>query len=445
MSRALIGVDWGTHSSKWNWMSGEDSFDRGEFNILPSDVQLDANSDRIFLSPDPPSEDSVFESGIKGTLIRDPYGPFWIGPRRQVKLTLGELVCFSLWSLLSEAYQNLSEKGSTEPREIEVRFSLPNWVGLTGAAEARSKYEQAARVACYMFVQDRAAWLQRPSPSRSEWQAAVCGALRELQLSDDLEVDRTGFRSAIQKNFKVDDCISFRFVAESSAAGLTGLREFEGDSSRPRYLRKILVVDVGAGSTDIGYVLRTIPVVGANEVLVQLPPANTCSIAGKALTESIVKIYRARGERIGFGEAERRKTAGGGGDWLPDPSVTEWKRGIAEQVETYVADIADERWLPYEPSLHVLITGGSGVVIGLREEILTAVKNGLKQHAVDQRVIDGTALMTLDTTGPYANDVNRLAVALGAASEELPTLSYHDRLDPPTSDVPVRAARGWTG
>lgn len=444
MSKALIGVDWGTHSSKWNWMSGEDYFDRGEFNILPSDVQLDPGADRIFLSFDPPREDSVFESGIKGTLIRDPYGPFWVGPRRQIKLTLGELVSFSLWSLLSEAYQNLKQKRSTEPSEIEVRFSLPNWVGLTGAADARTKYEQAARVACYMFVQDRLAWLQRPSPSRQEWQAAVGGALRQLNLSDDSEVDRTGFRSAIQRSFKVDDCISFRFVAESSAAGLTGLREFESDSSGRRYLRKILVVDVGAGSTDIGYVLRTVPVVGANEVLVQLPPANTCAIAGKALTESIVKIYRARGQRIGFGEAERRKIVGGDEDWLLDPSVTEWKRGIAEQVETYVADIADERWLPYDPSLHVLITGGSGIVTGLQEEILRAAKNGLEQRNVDPGVIDGTALMTLDTGGPYTNDVNRLAVVLGAASEELPSLSYYDSLDPPTSDIPVRAKRGWT-
>src|SRR3989442_15754467 len=99
---------------------------------------------------------------------------------------------------------------------------------------------------------------------------------------------------------------------------------------------------------------------------------------------------------------------------------------------------------PIEPSLHVLITGGSGIVTGLQEEILTAAKNGLEQRNVDPRVIDGTALITLDTDGPYANDVNRLAVVLGAASEELPTLSYHDSLDPPTSDVPVRAKRGWT-
>lgn len=444
MSTALIGVDWGTHSSKWNWMLGAEYFDRGEFNILPSDVHLDPDSDRIFLSSDLPREGSVFESGIKGTLIRDPYGPFWAGPRRQVKLTLGELVSFSLWSLLSEAYDNLQRNHSTAPSQIEVRFSLPNWVGVSGAAEARSKYEQAARVACYIFMQDRRAWVERPSPSRDEWKGTVRNVLSDLDVSDDAEVDKSGFQSTIQKKFDVVDQISFRFVAESSAAGLTGLREFEEESDRGRYLRKILIVDVGAGSTDIGYVLRTIAGVGANEVLVQLRPANTCEVAGKALTENIVKIYGVRGERIGFDEAERRKVSGGEDVWLDDPSVKEWKRRIAEPVETYVNELADERWLPYEPSLYVLVTGGASVVKGLKEEILAAVKRGLERRNVDSKVIDGTALMALDTGGRYANDVNRLAVALGAASEELPRLSYHERLDPPASDLRVRAKRGWT-
>jgi hypothetical protein len=130
---------------------------------------------------------------------------------------------------------------------------------------------------------------------------------------------------------------------------------------------------------------------------------------------------------------------------LSYPSVTEWRRGIAEHVQRYVADIADERWLPYEPPLHVLVTGGSGIVNGLQDEILAAAKKGLEHRNIDSRVIDGTTLMTLDTAGPWANDINRLAVALGAASEELPKLSYWENLDPPAPVVPVRAARGWTG
>lgn len=443
MSKALIGIDWGTHSSKWNWMIGEeDEYERGEFNIVRSDVRL--NRDNILLSVDPPPVGSIFESGIKGKLIRDPNVPFWVGPRRPIRLTLGELVSFSLWSLLSEAYQNLCMKRPVEPKTIDVRFSLPNWVGIDEAAAARSMYEQAARCACHIFLNDRKAWLRTPSPSREGWQKTVKRALVNLNLSDDLEIDKAGFRSAIERIFEIDGTMTFRFVAESSAAGLTGLREFE-DEAAPRFLRKILVVDVGAGSTDVGYVLRTRSADGAEEVLVQLPPANTCKVAGEALSQCIVEIYRSRGDKIGFDDAELRKTTGSGEDWVSHSSVTEWKRGIAEHVEQYVRDIADERWLPYALPLHVLVTGGSAIVSGLREEILSAARNGLIKRNVDRKIIESTVLMTLDTQGPRANDVNRLAVVIGAASQELPRLSYHDNLQPPERETPVRAAPGWTG
>jgi hypothetical protein len=439
MSQALIGVDWGTHSSKWNWTTGDgDYFDRGEAKILRSDVCVDS-SDQIYLSTDPPREDSVFESGIKGTLIRDPNGAFWEG-RRQIKLTLGELVCFSLWTLLSDAYENLRKTAANEPEEIDIRFSLPNWVGLPGAAVARAKYEQAAWVACYMFGQDREGWLRSPKPSRASWRAAVGRALDELNLSDDSERSNKDFREAIQARIKVDDRISFRFVAESSAAGLTGLSEFEG-ANRP-HLTKILVVDVGAGSTDIGYVLRTVP--GGDKKLVQLPPANTCEVAGEALTRCLLEICRIQGEKITFREAESRKLVEKDQDWLNHPSVIEWKRGIAEHVRTYVADIADERWLPEKPPLQVLVTGGSGIVAGLQDAVLLAVKKGLEQRNIHPNLINGTNLMTLDTKGRWTINVNRLAVALGAASEELPELSYQPSLGPAVSEVPARAAQGWT-
>lgn len=445
MPEALIGVDWGTHSSKWNWVSfAGGSLVRGQFKILRSDVQLDQASSRILLSVEQPPANSIFESGIKGSLIKDPDGPFWTGRRKRIKLTLGELVSFSLWSLLSEAYQNLSEHSSAEPRDIEVRFSLPNWVGIAGAAVARSSYEQAARVACSMFLSDRKGWSQTPFPVREEWQISVKNTLEELNISDDSEIDDTGFQSTIQKKLDVDPTMSFRFVAESSAAGLTGLREIEGDIDGQRYLRKMLVVDVGAGSTDIGYVLRTIPNDGSSEALLQLPPANTCQTAGDALTRTIVEIYRTLDEKIGLDEAERRKIVGDDEDWLSHPSVTEWKRVIGEHVQRYVADIADESWLPYEPGLQVLITGGSGIVSGLEEEVLAATKRGLTLRHVEANVIDATAVMKLDSAGRWANDVNRLAVVLGSASEELPRLNYYESLGPRASAVPVRAARGWT-
>lgn len=142
MPQALIGVDWGTHSSKWNWVSSaEGSSTRGQFKILRSEVQFEESSGKILLTTEPPDPNSIFESGIKGILIKDPNVPFWTGQRRPMRLTLGELVSFSLWSLLSEAYLNLCQNRPAEPSDIEVRFSLPNWVGIPGAAVARSSYE----------------------------------------------------------------------------------------------------------------------------------------------------------------------------------------------------------------------------------------------------------------------------------------------------------------
>lgn len=451
-TQASIGVDWGTHSSKWTWASLEsdlDSASSGQFKILHSDVLLDSSSHKIGLSSDPPTSDSIKESSIKGKLIRDPDVAFWGGPRRRSKLTLGDLVSFSLWFLLGEAYESVCVNTGKEPDNVEFRFSLPNWVGINEAAVARASYEQAARVACHVFVKDRRSWSRLPNPVREDWQASVRHALEELRISDEFEINAStkDFASLLEQTFTVAQGVTFRFVAESSAAGLTGLRDLEGELEGHKYLRKILVVDVGAGSTDIGYVLRTIPQgkSSANEVLIQLPPANTCRFAGEELSRCIVEIFRSRGDRISLDEAETRKTIGEDKDWLDHPAVDEWRRSIAEHVLSYVTDIPDQRWLPENPALQILITGGSGVVGGLGERILEAAKTGLERRGVSQGVIAATSLMRLNLEGPAANDANRLAVALGAASEDLPKLTYYAELGPPMPVQTVRPVRSWTG
>ncbi|HYX72853.1 MAG TPA: hypothetical protein VE732_08780 [Nitrososphaera sp.] len=447
-TKALIGIDWGTHSSKWTWsfLESDSQLTSGQFfRILRSDVRLD-NNQRIFLSTEEPPSGSIFEFSLKGTLIRDPYGSFWEGHRRRSKLSLGELVSFSLWFLLGEAYESLCSRTGIEPDIVDVRFSLPNWVGSDNAAAARSSYEQAARVACQIFVKERRGWSRESTPSREEWHSTVEAVLAELGISDDAEVivATKDFAALLQHTFIVAPGVSFRFVAESSAVGLTGLRDVEAYLEGHKYLRKILVVDVGAGSTDIGYVLRTIPQ-GAGEALIQLPPANTCRFAGEELSRSIVEIYRSRGDRITDAEAELIKTMGEDKDWLNHPAVDEWRSRIADHVLSYVSALPDQRWLPEEPALQILITGGSGVVIGLGEKILEAAKKGLERCAAPRKVIDATSLMKLRLEGPVANDANRLAVALGAASNDFPRLNYYTDLGPPMPHAPVRRVPGWTG
>lgn len=451
LTQASIGIDWGTHSSKWTWKClepGSGKIIEARFKILYSDVCLEHDSKRIFLSEDSPLTGSDYESSVKGRLIKNPDALFWASPQRRSRLTLGELVSFSLWFLLGEAYQDLCSAVGRQPGEIDIRFSLPNWVDLAEGAVGRAYYEQAARVACYMFASDREAWSRAPRPVREQWQDDVKKAMKVLDISDDSKIDTDdpqGFRSMLQRNPDVGSGVTFRFVAESSAAGLVGLRVTEEDEGR--FLRKILVVDVGAGSTDIGYVIRSIPPKdsGANEALCQLPPANTCQIAGEDLTRRIVGIYRSRGENIGFGEAELRKIVGADKEWLRHPNVTDWIRSIAEHVRSYVNDVPDRHWLPEMPGLQVLITGGSGVVAGLREAILSAAAEGLRQRGISVNVINATRPMILKMGGPAATDANRLAVAFGAASEDFPRLTYLTKMGPPMPKPTVRVAPSWTG
>jgi hypothetical protein len=414
-------------------------------------VRVDGINHAISLSVDPPATGSLYARSIKGALIKDPDGSFWVGPRKRTKLTLGELVSFSLWFLLGEAYDNLFKTIGRDPDKVDVRFSLPNWVDIDEGSVGRACYEQAARVAGNIFASDRQAWSRISCPDRQHWQDNVQHALAELKISDETEIsrDRQGFRLMLQRTFNVCDGLEFRFVAESSAAGLAGLRneEMELEIENNKYLRKILVVDVGAGSTDIGYVIRSMPAkdTEGKEALCQLPPANTCQIAGADLSRRIVEVYRSRGEDIGFDEAETRKTIGEDNDWLEHPSVEEWRHSIAENVKSYISGVPDKLWLPEKPGLQILITGGSGVVGGLREEILYAAKEGLNRRGIRIDVRDASALMSLNLEGPAARDSNRLAVALGAASEDLPRLSYFQKLDPPMPVTSVRMPQSWTG
>lgn len=227
-SKALIGIDWGTHSSKWKWTIFKPDTDGaldGQYKILRSEVCLDDNRN-IFLSVDAPGGNTISISSIKGKLIQNPDAPFWTGPQKRIRLTLGELASFSLWFLLSEASDDLCRISEERPDELEVRFSIPNWVDTQGGAVGRACYEQAARVACHLFKNDRGAWSRNSRPESDDWHRRVQGALTALGLSDDSEIDNSadGFRKMLSRVYEVDQDISFRFVAESSAAGLSGLR-----------------------------------------------------------------------------------------------------------------------------------------------------------------------------------------------------------------------------
>jgi hypothetical protein len=434
---ALLGIDWGTHSSKWLWKVVEDdgSAREGRFKILRSDVRLENDALAIFV--DAPPTGSVFKASLKRHVIQYPDGPFWDGRLRNIAMSLGELVSYSLWDLVIEAYQDFVEQVATIPKRIEIRFSLPNWVDGPQSAEARARYEQAAWVACSLLKFEN----QREplSVPRGEWHDSVARSLTTLKISDETPVDyaEDGFRRSLEKTFRVDDDrLSFKFVAESSAAGLAGLRKTT--ELPPGYLHKILVVDVGAGSADIGYVIRSVNDQG-KEGLSQLPPASTCQTAGDDLTKRIVDVFREKGRSISFDEAEAAKIGGRIDEWVTHPTVADWIESIAGHVSEYVRNIPDENWLPaVTPPLDVLVTGGSGAVPGLRDALTCSVESALRSRFGR----GSTRAISLELPSPYDREANRLAVAMGAASEELPLLAYFRRLDRrierPTVTMPRR-------
>lgn len=448
LTKAIMGIDWGTHSSKWSWTLIESDLPKPieeRFSILRSEVCLD-NDGKLFLSPDAPLPEHKPVRAIKAKLIKNPDAAFWEGPQKKIKMTLGELVSFSLWYLLGETYSDLLRTIGIRPSEIEIRFSLPNWVDIAEGAVGRACYEQAAKVACHVFAADREAWSRNARATRDEWRSQVEDSLKILGISDDSEIDDNpqGFRVMLGTDYRSDEEVSFRFVSESSAAGLAGLRRSEmGDDNRPL---KLLVVDVGAGSTDVGYVIRAIPPKEekVRETLCQLPPANTCQTAGEVLTNRIVEIYRSRGRNISFDEAETIKTTGADAEWLTHSAVDEWIRNIADHVRAYVLGIPDLRWIPYAPGLQVLITGGSGIVPGLREKVVSAVTQALRERCISGDVINETMSVNLVLSGLGAKEANRLAVVLGASDPNLPKGWYTQKIDPPMLHPTVHVKPSWT-
>ncbi len=105
----FLGLDWGTHSSKW-------AFQQPGLNpfvgpIWDSAVSLNG-TDLTMHTLDQRNQDPSREVALKRKLIQDPDQPFWEGPRPKLGVTLGESVVFSIFCLLLDAGQEF--KGTRE-------------------------------------------------------------------------------------------------------------------------------------------------------------------------------------------------------------------------------------------------------------------------------------------------------------------------------------------
>ena len=101
--------------------------------------------------------------------------------------------------------------------------------------------------------------------------------------------------------------IRWELVFESCAAGFPYLLQHDWDTFEDtlrkfpasRRLRKVLVVDVGAGSSDAGYLVRTVRPRDSQGImrplLIRLPAADTLERAGRWLTDRIHADIKQQG------------------------------------------------------------------------------------------------------------------------------------------------------
>jgi hypothetical protein len=168
------------------------------------------------------------------------------------------------------------------------------------------------------------------------------------------------------------------------------------------------------------------------ENLYYFRPASSLDVAGNYLTEEILKYYAAKGEPITEREAEVRKlqtTA-----WHELPFVTWWRTLISKHVREYVENVPDLRWLPLPVSLNLVVTGGSGLVPGLRESIRDAVGDAFKARKFPPATV-GKISVSTDHLPQLAfrdeAEYARRAVSLGAGDSDRPGLRFIEKMDPP--------------
>lgn len=443
MPSQCLGVDWGTHSSKWciQGPAGLKLVGR----IWDSKVWRTGKTLRMY-----PLErrysGECGEGALKRKLILDPDQPFWVGERRKLGIPLGEAVVFTLLGLLLDSKRTLAARGSqlVGTDGLSVRFSHPNWVG-SDAIAALQCFRDAAVVALLGFgeithphfpddcfelpVLELQSLVARHRPQSL--------ALQSLPSTYDYDL----YKKCLSGSEKG---IDWQFVFESCAAGLPYLIQDEPETfdldefeySQHKWVRKILVVDIGAGSTDSGYMLRTIELDSRGKptspLLIWLPAAPAFERAGNWLTERIREDWVKEGRpAVTLDEAEIHKTSGAE-DWHTRPYVEEWSLSIARRVRDYIEGVPDEIRLPKTPPLEVVITGGSSAVPRAGIDIVTCVVRGLKARGIAAQLADNTRSMSASIKGLQGggfSDIQlaQLAVSLGASDPRLTRLTHYPK------------------
>ncbi|MGA2897659.1 MAG: hypothetical protein ABSE27_08695 [Acidobacteriaceae bacterium] len=389
-------------------------------------------------------QDTSREVALKRKLIQDPDQPFWEGARPKLGVTLGESVVFSILSLLLDADRTLRQRDmSFRDHGSVIRFSHPNWIS-SKSVRALQCFRDAAVVALSALLEGFNADEQ---DGRITLPAAT---LRDIVRRHRPTVDGLPNFSDQYNHRDYERCakgtindVQWEFVFESCAAGFPYLlqddRDIFEDTLRTlpegRRVRKVLVVDVGAGSTDAGYLVRTVRPRDAQGImwplLIWLPAADALELAGMWLTDRIYADLQQQRPLVTLGEAEdtklNRQLA-----WLDKPYVREWSERIAAHVSEYAKVLRDEVCLPRSPGLEVVITGGSSAVQRMRDKVLDEVIRALVERGLP--IGTATRLIQPDSFGLQAGgyeqvQLAQLAVSLGASNPLLSELkAYPDGL-----------------
>jgi len=270
-----------------------------------------------------------------------------------------------------------------------------------------------------------------------EWRARTHKTRETSEVRNLLEQAPTEFGNIVETEFRIQSRadIGWRLAAESCAAGFPQLERLLIDPAEARKTEdhwvKLLVVDVGAGSTDAAYFVSSRSVTG-QLFLNYLRPAATLEYAGEHLTEMLRSHYRNKGREITVEEAETIKL-NAPDEWKDEPFVGDWRSRIAKHVEQYVRGLPDRLRLGLTtiPGLKIVLTGGSGLVEGLDRAVEKAVIAGLQSRSdVPTNVARRTEVVQLSVEWPPDPlDRARRAVSIGAGKHTFGQLRYRERFE----------------
>jgi len=439
----FIGIDWGTHSSKWSLVSNSGT----RVELISSNLFCSPNE--LILSPKEGDGDrDQVVRRLKGVLIQDPLGQdFWGAQRKDTGTSLGEAIAFSLCSLICASIGRARKDAvDADYGDIELGLSFPNWIADRdrGSLVAAQNFCEAVDVAVRVLSDQRQQELPLPHRSfaKAKWKEMVA-SVRTAKARSVQELTVEDMTSTL---FKADNNgLSWRFLVESGAAGIPYLRAMETEAvpGTPG-LAKLLVIDIGAGSTDVGYMLRVMRRDSGKPNFYFFRPATSFPEAGEVLTRSLMHHNMAKGKAMPFAEAEATKIQSTG--WHKLAFVQAWIDRISDYVREYMEGVPDERWLPMPVALNVVLTGGSSLVPGLKARIKEGVIEALRARRCKQSVLDKVSVA--DRYRPRFDfrteaEIAQRAVCIGAADTDKPGFKYIAKMDAPTRGGFRVGKKGW--